>query len=186
MKKVRISLWQDSRFRLIRIGQTASIFGDRVTGIALPWLLLLQMHSAFDTGLISAARYLPLVALELVAGLVVDRMSRRLLMIMCDVGRAAALGIVVLLGALHQIPPLWLLALVVLVLGTGQLCFQFAYRAWLPDVTGDEQLSHANSTLEASDAASTLARPSLGGVIIQAVRPVTPSARTLSSMSSLH
>jgi MFS family permease len=171
-KRVRISLWQDWRFRLIWIGQTASIFGDRVTGIALPWLLLLQTHSAFDVGLISAMRYLPLVALGLVAGLVVDRMSRRWLMIMCDVGRATALGIVVLLGALHQTPPLWLLALVVLVLGTGQLGSQFAYRAWLPDVTGDEQLSHANSTLEASDAASTLSRPSLDGVIIQAVRPV--------------
>jgi hypothetical protein len=71
-------------------------------------------------------------------------------MIVCDVGRAAALGIVVLLGALHQTPPLWLLALVVLVLGTGQLGFQVAYRAWLPDVTGDGQLSHANSALEAS------------------------------------
>ncbi len=46
MKRGRILLWQDWRFRLIWIGQTASIFGDRITGIALPWLLLLQTHSA--------------------------------------------------------------------------------------------------------------------------------------------
>ncbi len=165
------SLWRDSRFRLIWTGQTASIFGDRVTGIALPWLLLLQTHSAFDAGLISATRYIPLVTLGLIAGLVADRVNRRLLMILCDVGRATALGMVVLLAALDQTSPLWVLALVVLVLGTGQLGFQVAYRAWVPDVTGDEQLSRANAALEASDAISTLAGPSLGGLLIQAIGP---------------
>jgi MFS family permease len=114
-------------------------------------------------------RYLPLVILGLAAGLIADRMNRRMLMILCDLGRAAALGVVALLGALHQVPPLWLLASVVLVLGAGQLGFQVAYRAWLPDVTGDETLSRANAALEASDAASTLTGPPLGGVLIQAL-----------------
>jgi fucose permease len=164
-------IWRDSRFRLIWIGQTASIFGDRVTGIALPWLLLLQTHSAFDAGLISAMRYIPLVVLGLVAGIIADRMSRRLLMILCDVGRAIALGSIVLLAAFGQTSPLWLLAIVVLVLGVGQLGFQVAYNAWVPDLTGDEQLSHANAALEASDALSTLAGPSLGGLLIQAIGP---------------
>src|SRR5437660_11684009 len=102
MTMAHTSLWRDSRFRLIWIGQTASIVGDRVTGIALPWLLLLQTHSAFDAGLISATRYVPLVALGLVAGVVADRVSRRLLMVVCDVGRAVALGSVALLGILTQ------------------------------------------------------------------------------------
>jgi len=168
---ISTSIWRDPRFRLIWIGQTASIFGDRVTGIALPWLLLLQTHSAFDAGLISAMRYIPLVVLGLVAGIIADRMSRRLLMILCDVGRAGALGAIVLLAAMGQTSPLWLLAIVVLVLGLGQLGFQVAYHAWVPDVTGDEQLSHANAALEASDAVSTLAGPSLGGLLIRAIGP---------------
>src|SRR5262249_42889470 len=140
---IRKSIWKDSRFRLIWIGQTASIFGDRVTGIALSWLLLLQTHSAFDAGLISAIRYIPLVALGLVAGIIADRVSRRLMMILCDVARAVALGTIVLLAAFGQTSPLWLLATVVLVLGVGQLGFQVAHSAWVPDVTGNEQLSHA-------------------------------------------
>jgi MFS family permease len=164
-------LWRDARFRLIWSGQTASIFGDRVTGIALPWLILLQTHSAFDAGLISAARYLPPLALGLSAGLAADRVDRRWLMIACDIGRASALSIIVVLGALHRLPALWLLAFVVLVLGAGQLGFQVAYSAWLPDITGDETLSRANAALEASDAASTLAGPTLGGALIQALGP---------------
>ena len=55
MKKVRISLWQDWRFRLIWIGQTASIFGDRVTGIALPWLLLRLHLPPWQVGLVFGA-----------------------------------------------------------------------------------------------------------------------------------
>src|SRR5690242_6458900 len=126
----RVSLWKDTRFLLIWSGQTLSIFGDRVTGLALPWLLLQQTHSAFDSGLITAVRYLPLIALGLVAGLIADHFNQRLLMILCDIGRALALGTVAGLGALRLMPPLWLLAGVVLVLGIGQLGFQVAYSAW--------------------------------------------------------
>jgi hypothetical protein len=164
-------LWRDARFRLIWSGQTASIFGDRVTGIALPWLILLQTHSAFDAGLISAVRYVPPLALGLGAGLAADRINRRWQMIACDIGRAGALSIIVVLGILQRLPALWLLAFVVLVLGAGQPGFQVAYSAWLPDITGDETLSRANAALEASDAASTLAGPTLGGALIQALGP---------------
>jgi len=87
-------LWRDRTFRFIWGGQTASLFGDQVTNLALPWLILLQTHSAFAAGLVWAARYVPFLALALVAGLVADRIERRALAIACDVGRAVALGAV--------------------------------------------------------------------------------------------
>ena len=158
----------NSQFLFIWFGQTASIFGDRVTGLALPWLLLQQTHSPFDAGIITALRYLPLIVFGLIAGLVVDRLNRRLVLITCDITRAGILSLVVLVGVFQQTPPLWLLAGVVLILGTGQLFFQTAYGAWLPDIIREEGLSSANAALEASDAASTLAGPLLGGIIIQA------------------
>ncbi len=166
------SLWRERTFRYVWCVQTASIFGDRVTGLALPWLILLQTGSAFAAGLVLAARYLPLALLGLPAGVLADRVDRRALMIACDVARATALGVVALLGLLHSTPPLWLLATVVLELGAGQLGFGVAYRAWLPDVTGDRLLGRANAALEASDAASTLVGPALGGALIGAVGPV--------------
>ncbi|MBA2681271.1 MAG: MFS transporter [Ktedonobacteraceae bacterium] len=162
-----VSQKYNSQFLLLWFGQTASIFGDRVTGLALPWLLLQQTHSTFDAGIITALRYLPLIALGLMAGLVVDRLNRRLVLIICDVARAGILSLIVLLGVFQLTPPLWLLAGVVLVLGTGQLFFQTAYSAWLPDIIQEEAFSNANAALEASDAASTLAGPLFGGIIIQ-------------------
>jgi hypothetical protein len=77
------------------------------------------------------------------------------------------LSLVVLAGIFQQTPPLWLLGGVVFVLGTGQLFFQTAYSAWLPDIVQEETFSTANAALEASDAASTLTGPLLGGIIIQ-------------------
>jgi MFS family permease len=166
------SIWRDRAFRLIWAGQTASLFGDQVTGLALPWLILLQTHSALAAGLVASARYVPLLALGLLAGMLADRVDRRVLMIASDAGRGLALGAVALLGVLRQSPALWLLALVVLVLGTGQLFFQVAYQAWLPDMTGDEQLSRANAALEASDAISVLAGYPLAGALISVIGPV--------------
>jgi MFS family permease len=171
MRTPSSSLWRNRNFRLLWAGQTASIFGDRVTDIALPWLILLQTHSALDAAFVIAARYLPIVALGLMAGLVADRVDRRLLMIASDLGRALGLAGIVALGIAHQSVPLWLLVAVVLVLGIGQLLFQVAYRAWLPDVTSDDHLAAATAALEASDAMSTLTGPALGGALIQAVGP---------------
>ncbi len=167
-----IALWRDRTFRFIWGGQTASLFGDQVTNLALPWLLLHQTHSAFAAGAVSAARYLPLLTFGLAAGLIADRVERRALMIAADVGRLVALGAVALVGVLGRVPPLWLLVLVVLTLGTGQLLFGVAYGAWLPDVTGDERLGQATAALESSDAASVLAGGPLGGALITAVGPV--------------
>jgi len=166
------SLWRDRTFRFIWGGRTASLFGDQVTGLALPWLILLQTHSAFAAGGVAAVRYLPTLTLGLVAGVVADRVERRTLAIACDLGRALALGVVALLGLLGRVPPLWVLTLVVVVLGTGSLFFGVAFRAWLPDVTNDDRLGQANAALEASDAASVLVGTPLGGALVAAVGPV--------------
>lgn len=166
------SLWRDRAFRAVWAARTASLFGDQVTGLALPWLILLQTRSALAAGLVASVRYVPLVTLGLAAGLLADRLDRRTLMIAADLGRALALSAVALLGVLSLTPPLWLLALVVLALGTGQVFFQIAYHAWLPDLTGEADLSRASAALEASDAASVLAGYPLAGVLIAAAGPV--------------
>src|SRR5579871_1174573 len=98
MRRSLSPLWSNRNFCLLWSGQTASIFGDRVTDIALPWLILLQTHSATDAALVTATRYLPIVALGLTAGIIADRVDRRFLMITSDLGRAFGLVVVVALG----------------------------------------------------------------------------------------
>ena len=164
-------IWRDPAFATIWTGQTASLFGDQVTGLALPWLILLDTHRPLDAGLVAAARYVPIVLIGLVAGTLADRADRRRLLIASDLARALALGIVAAIGALRRAPALWVLALVVLVLGAGQLLFQVAYQAWLPEVTGEARLGEANAAVEAADAASVLVGYPLAGALITAVGP---------------
>jgi len=166
-----VPLLQDRTFLLLWWGQTGSIFGDRVTGFALPWLVLAQTHSPLAAGLITAGYALPPLFLGLAAGALADWLPRRRLMIACDLGRALALCAVVVYGALALAPPLWLLGVLVLILGTGQLGFQVAYRAWLPAIMGKSRLGTAYAALEASDAVSTLVGPTLGGVLVQVIGP---------------
>src|SRR5512146_3228076 len=71
------SLWRDRAFRAVWAARTASLFGDQVTGLALPWLILLQTRSALAAGLVASVRYVPLVTLGLAAGLLADRLDRR-------------------------------------------------------------------------------------------------------------
>jgi MFS family permease len=164
-------LWRDGNFRRVWTGQTASIFGDRVTDIALPWLILVQTRSPFAAGVIAAARYAPMVLLGVFAGVAADRVPRRGVLIACDALRTLALGAVVALALAGRVAPLWLLAVVVVCLGIGQLGFQATYWAWLPDVTGEAQYGRATAALEAADAVSTLTGPALGGALIQVIGP---------------
>src|SRR5215469_10002841 len=101
----RSALRRDRAFRAIWAGQTASFFGDQVTGLALPWLILLQTHSPLAAGIVAAQRYVPLVTLSLVAGVAADRLSRPVLMIAADAGRALALGFVLIETANTLVTP---------------------------------------------------------------------------------
>ncbi len=67
-----VPLWRDRAFRLIWSGQTGSIFGDRVTGFALPWLVLPQTHFPFAAGLVTAGYFLPPLVFGLGAGALAD------------------------------------------------------------------------------------------------------------------
>ncbi len=87
-------LWRDLDLVLLWTGQTVSEVGSQVTFLALPLTAILLLHaSPFQVGLLGAllfSSFLP--TLGLVAGVYVDRVKRRWIMIICDLGRMLALG----------------------------------------------------------------------------------------------
>ena len=85
-------LWRNRDYLLLWGGQLISLTGTNVSQVAFPLLTLALTHSAAQAGLVAAARGAPLVALMLPAGALVDRWNRRRVMIVCDVGRALAMG----------------------------------------------------------------------------------------------
>src|SRR6266516_6961672 len=87
-----VPLWRNRDYVLLWSGQMISSVGTRVSMLAFPLLVLAINHSPAQAGLIGAMRALPYALLILPAGALVDRWNRKRVMILCDIGRAIALG----------------------------------------------------------------------------------------------
>src|SRR5206468_1086825 len=74
-------------------GQTISQFGTQVSLLAIPLTAVLVLDaSAFEVAQLSTVEYLPFLLFALPAGVWVDRLSRRPILIAADLARGAALG----------------------------------------------------------------------------------------------
>ncbi len=159
-----VSLWRNRDFMLLWGGQVVSSVGTRVSMLAFPLLILAITHSPAQAGLIGALRSLPYALFILPAGALIDRWNRKRVMIICDTGRALALGsipVALLLGQLTLVQ----LYIVSLVEGTLFTFFNLAETACLPHVVAKEQLSAAAAQNMIIDSTSGLIGPSLGGAI---------------------
>src|ERR1700732_3541953 len=133
------SIWRNRDYMLLWNGQIVSSVGTQVSQLAFPLLVLALTHSPAQAGLIAALRGLPYALFILPAGAMVDRWNRKRVMILCDTGRAVALGsipVALLLGQLTIIQ----LCIVSLVEGTLFTFFGLAETACLPQVVSKDQL----------------------------------------------
>src|ERR1700682_2434875 len=109
-------LWRNADFMRLWVGQTISEAGTQVSALAVPTVAILLLHATpFQVGLLTALEFLPFPVLGLVAGVYADRLKRRPLMIISDLGRMVTLvsiPIAFSLGIL-QIEQLYLVGLLV-------------------------------------------------------------------------
>ena len=155
-------------FRLLWTGMTLSLLGDGVLLVTLAWQAYQLVDSPAAMALIGVALTLPQVLLVLVAGVVSDRLDRRLLMLTADVVRAGALGLLGVLALTGQLE-LWHLVAVIAVYGTAAAFFLPAFDALVPDVVPEELLVEANALDQfVRPAMLWLLGPALGGVLVAA------------------
>ncbi|HEY0385277.1 MAG TPA: MFS transporter, partial [Pyrinomonadaceae bacterium] len=157
-------LAENADFRRLWTGQAVSEIGDWLNNVAV-LALTIQLAGpnmvARAIALYALARHVPLFLFGPLAGVVVDRLDRRRVMIVADVTRAVlALGFLVA----TRLSSLWLIYTVGALLFSVSSFFNAAKRAAIPNIVrGPEQLLGANS-LSASTTAATIALGSaLGG-----------------------
>lgn len=156
------------QFRLLWTGQAVSIFGDAVLSLALPLIVLDAHGSASQLGFVTAARMLPIVVLLLVGGVVTDRVSRRLAMLVADAARGAVtlgLGLLLVAGSLRFFELLVGAAL----LGTFDALFAPASTALLPELVEPRLLTTANSLTQLSRSLAPLLGPVVAAVVAPSV-----------------
>ncbi|WP_239154638.1 MFS transporter [Amycolatopsis sp. FDAARGOS 1241] len=153
---------------------TISMLGDGAYQAALPLLAVALSSDPVVISLVSVAMVLPHLVVGVVAGALVDRWERRRTMWVSDLAQAALLALTVVAGAFGLLGIPALLALAFLA-GTGQLFFEVASQAYLPDLLGRDQtlLRRANGRLRgASTAAGQFAGPPLGSFLFSFARTV--------------
>ncbi len=166
-----VPLRRNLNYMLLWSGQMVSSVGTRVSMLAFPLLVLAITHSPAQAGLIAALRGLPYALFILPAGALVDRWNRKRVMILCDTGRALALGsipVALLLGHLTIMQ----LYIVSLVEGTLFTFFNLAETACLPHVVAKEQLPAAVAQYMVIDSTSAMIGPSIGGALYSIGRAI--------------
>jgi predicted TIM-barrel fold metal-dependent hydrolase/predicted MFS family arabinose efflux permease len=125
--------------------------------------------STFQVGLLSAATTVPFLVIALPAGVVVDRIAKRRLMIGCDAARMIIIGSVPLAYAFGELTLAQLYA-VALLAGLLTVFFDVAYQSYVPSLVGTEQLVDGNGKLGATQALAQVAGPGLGGALFGLLR----------------
>lgn len=139
----RASLARNRNFALLWIGQFVSQLGDRLAMVALPWLVYHATGSALSTGIAFALYTLPYVLFGTVAGVLIDRLDKRLVMIASDVVRVA-LVMIVPLAAERSLVAVYLLSFAI---AGAAVFFDPCKLAILPDLVPSGKLMRANSLL---------------------------------------
>ncbi len=128
--------------------------------------------SSFETSLIVAAGYVAWIVIGLPAGVIVQRLPLRGVQVAMDLLRAAALLSIPVTAALGQLRLAQLVA-VALVVGLASVVFDVGNSTFLPSIVSKEELTARNSLTSASNAATQLGGPSVGGVLVQAFGAAT-------------
>jgi MFS family permease len=160
------SLLRDADFLWLWTGQTISAFGTQVTLLAVPIVAALTLEvTSFEFALIGTLEFLPFVLIGLPAGAWVDRMRRRPILIVADLGRAVGLLSIPTAAALG-ILTVWQLFAVVFVNGCLTVFFDVAYQTYLPSIVAPRQLVDGNAKLELTRTSSQRLGPGLAGLLI--------------------
>ena len=179
------SLWRHGDFMRLWSAETISQLGTQVTMLAMPLTAILALHaSAFEVGALSSVEFAPFLLVGLPAGVWVDRMRRRPILIAGDLGRALVLGSIPLAAALHVLT-MGHLYVAAFVTGICTVFFDVAYMSFLPSLVDRDQLIEGNAKLEISRSGAQLAGPGLAGVLVDLVTaPVAILADAVSYLGS--
>lgn len=176
-------IWQQRSFRHLWIGTTVSAFGSEISGVAIPLtaVLLLGATSA-QMGVLRAVGTFPALLFGFVAGVWIDRLRRRPILMVADIGRAvllAMLPIAAIFDSLH-LPLLYLIAFSV---GTLTIFFDIAYLSFVPSLVSENDLLEANVKVNFSLSLAGVLGPGIAGMLVQFI--TAPLVVALDALSFL-
>lgn len=164
------SLWRNRSFNIFWAGQALSVLGDGFALLALPLLVFQATGSVVQMGLVTGTFGVGQIVSGLVSGVVVDRVDRRRLMILCDLLRLALYGSIPLAWLLAG-PQIWLIYVVVGLGAALGMTFQVAMITAFANLVDRNQLSEANARASATFSLASVIGPMLAGGLSAQIGP---------------
>jgi MFS family permease len=175
------ALWSHPDFLKLWTGQSISELGSQVSQLAIPWLAAVGLHaSPIAFSLLGVLGFLPFILFALPAGVWVDRLRRRQILIVGDASRAVLLALIPILWAFGVLQ-IWHLLILQFAIGIFTVFFDVAYQSYLPALIEREHLIDGNSKLQLTVSVAQVAGPSMSGGLIAAI--TAPYAIVLDAVS---
>lgn len=160
-------LWRHGDFLKLWSAETISQFGTQVGQLALPLVAILVLDaSAFEVAALGTVTFLPFILFTLPAGVWVDRLRRKPILIAGDLGRAVFLATVPV-AYVADVLTLGQLFVVGFLVGICTVFFDVAYQSYLPSLVERNQIIEGNSKLEISRSAAQVGGPGLAGGLVE-------------------
>lgn len=156
-------------FRFFFLARTVSLYGDMMLPIAITAAVLAAGYGASGVGFVLAAHLGPMVAFMLVGGALADHFRPKPLMLIADLVRFGAQGVLaVLLVSGH--PELWQIVVLEAICGLATAMFQPGKASVIAEVAPGH-LQQANALLRITESVMTFAGPALAGVLLAFASP---------------
>ena len=163
------TLWTDPDFLKLWTAQAISELGSRITREGIPLTALLVLHAgAVQMGLLNALGGIAVLVFGLAAGVWIDRVRRRPVLIAADLGRAVLLASIPAAALAGRLVMAQLYAVAALA-GVMTVFFDVADQSYLPALVDRDRILEANSKLTLSSTIAEIAGPGLTGFLVQAI-----------------
>ncbi len=160
-----LSILKNRTFLLLFMGNTISLIGFGFNLVGVSWLVLEVTGSELALGKIMAMATVPGVLIALFAGIIIDKVNRKWLLVVLDLFRMVVVGSFVILLIQDRFS-MNALFITVLLMGTGSSLFWPTAQAFVQELVSAKEYFHANALLSASYQAGSILGAGIGGVVV--------------------
>jgi MFS family permease len=156
-------------FLLVWIGQIISVLGSNMTAFGLSIWIYQQTKSATDMAMMQVAFITPFLILSPIAGVMVDRYNRKLMMMVSDLAAGlSTVGLLILFATGHM--QFWYLYFAQIINGIGNTFKWPAYSAAISTMIPKEQYGRANGMMSLLDAGPGVLAPLMAGALLTLIK----------------
>jgi MFS family permease len=166
-------------------GESVSLIGTQITMFTMPLVAILTLKATvFQVSVLLALRLAPVIVVAVFAGVWLDRVRRRPVLIVCSLSSAVLIGLVPLASATGHLS-MDLLYVVAVLVGGLNVIFDIGTLSYVPNLVERRHLLEANGKIQAIRAFAGISGPGIAGLLIGLITaPITLSADAISYLFS--